>query len=232
MQSMEGTKGWARLGGWMGIAWPVLFVAIIAVAGLIGPETHSAAEELAALGSPGSRRAEMFMTMLMAAAGLLGMGWCAGLNKLLQSGRPSRSGTLAMTFGVTGFAILAAMIVVQGSVFAGLGEQFGKLTSETERSAAVAIFRALRRVDLGLDFTWDIFISAAMILFGVSMLRNPHFGKVWGISGILIAGFLFSRDIWSAPHPSDPDLSFFALLWIAAVAIQMLRRAAKLDGPG
>ena len=192
---MEGTKGWARLGGWMGIAWPVLFVAIITVAGMIRPATHSAPEELSALGSPGSRRAEMFMTMLMAAAGLLGMGWCAGLNKLLQAGRLSRSGTLAMTFGVTGFAILAAMIVVQGSVFAGLGEQFAKLTSEADKTAAVASFRALRRVDLGLDFTWDIFISASMILFGVVMLRNPHFGRVWGISGIPIAGFLFSRDV-------------------------------------
>jgi hypothetical protein len=46
---------------WMdGVAWPVLFVAIIA-------------EERAAPGSPGSRRSEMFMTMLMAAAGLLGI---------------------------------------------------------------------------------------------------------------------------------------------------------------
>ena len=42
------------------MAWPVLFVAIIA-------------EERAAPGSPGSRRSEMFMTMLMAAAGLLGI---------------------------------------------------------------------------------------------------------------------------------------------------------------
>jgi len=220
------------VGGWMGIAWPVLFVAIITVAGMIGPATHSAPEELSALGSPGSRRAEMFMTMLMAAAGLLGMGWCVGLNKLLQAGRLSRSGTLAMTFGVTGFAILAAMIVVQGSVFAGLGEQFGKLTSDAEKSAAVATFRALRPIDFGLDFTWDIFISASMILFGVAMLRNRHFGRVWGISGIPIAGFLFSRDVWSAPHPSDPDLSFPALIWIAAVGIQMLRRGAKLDESG
>jgi hypothetical protein len=228
---MERVKGWARLGGWIGIAWPLLFVAIITVAGMIGPETHSPAEELAALASPGSRRAEMFLTMLMGAAALLGIGWCVALNELLQAGRLSRSGTLAMTFGVAGFAILAAMIVVQGSVFAGLGEQFGKLTSEAEKSAALATFRALRRIDMGLDFTWDIFISASMILFGVSMLRNPHFGRAWGISGILIAGFLFSRDVWSAPHPSNPDLSFLALIWIAAVGIQMLRRARKVSDP-
>jgi len=127
-----GNQGLGAVGGWMGIAWPVLFVAIITVAGMIGPATHSAPEELSALGSPGSRSA-MFMTMLMAAAGLLGMGWCAGLNKLLQAGRLSRSGTLARTFGLTGFAILAAMIVVQGSVFAGLGGQFGNLTSDAKK---------------------------------------------------------------------------------------------------
>ena len=224
---MEQTKGWVCLGGWMGIAWPVLFAAIIVVAEMIGPQTHSAAEELAALGTPGSRRLDMFMHMLFGMTGLLGIGWCVGLNKLLQAGRPSRSATLAMIFGVAAFSIMAAMVVVQGSVFAGLGEQFGKLTSEVDKSAAVNTFRALRRIDIGLDFTWDIFISWSMILFSVSMLRNVHFGRLWGISGILIAGFLFSRDLWSAPHPSDPDLSFLALIWIAAVGIQMLRRAAQ-----
>jgi hypothetical protein len=65
-------------------------------------------------------------------------------------------------------------------------------------------------------------------IFSVSMLRNPNFGRVWGISGILIAGFLFSRDVWSAPHPSDPGFSFLALIWIAAVGTQMLRRAEKV----
>ena len=171
----------------------------------------------------------MFMHMLFGMTGLLGIGWCVGLNQLLQAGRPSRSGTLAMIFGVAAFSIMAAMIVVQGSVFAGLGEQFGKLTSEPDKSAAVGTLHALRRIDLGLDFTWDIFISWSMIMFGVSMLPNLHFGKLWGISGILIAGFLFSRDLWSAPHPSDPDLSFLALIWIGAVGIQMLRRARKVS---
>jgi len=71
-----------------------------------------------------------------------------------------------------------------------------------------------------------------MIVFGIAMLRNPHFGRVWGTSGILIAAFLFSRDVWSAPHPSDPDLSFLALIWIAAVGMQMPRRAAKLGQSG
>ncbi len=213
----------------MGIAWPVLFITIIVVAGMIGPPTHSAAEELAALAAPGSRRLDMFMHMLVSIIGLLGIGWCVGLSKLLQASGPSRSATLAATFGVAGFVILAAVSVVQGSVFAGMGEQYAKLTSDADKNAAVAMFRALRRIDLGLDFTWDIFISSSMILFSVSMLRNLHFGKLWGIGGLLIAAFLFGRDLWSAPHPSDPDLSFLALIWIAAVGIQMLRRVGRVS---
>lgn len=213
----------------MGIAWPVLFITIIVVAGMIGPPTHSAAEELAALATPGSRRLDMFMHMLVGMTGLLGICWCVGLSKLLQASGANRSATLAATFGVAGFAILAAVSVVQGSVFAGMGEQYVKLTSDADKNAAVAMFRALRRIDLGLDFTWDIFIASSMILFSVSMLPDTCFGKLWGASGILIAGFLFGRDLWSAPHPSDPDLSFLALIWIAAVGVQMLRRAGRVS---
>jgi len=49
---MSDARSWARLGGWMGIAWPVLFIVIMMIAGMVGPEAHSSSQELSALGQP------------------------------------------------------------------------------------------------------------------------------------------------------------------------------------
>jgi hypothetical protein len=215
-------RHWARLGGWLGIAWPLLFVVVMIVAGSVGPQTHSAAEELAALSDPRIRHLDMLLHTLIAGVGLLGIGWCLGLYRVLQAERPTRSATIAAVFGVVGFSILAAMLLVQGSVFAGMGEQFTKLTTDADKNAAVAMFRAVRWVDLGLDFTWGIFISWSMILFGITMLGSRRFGKLWGLAGIVIAVPLFAMDVWNAPHPAEPDLGPVSFIWFVAVSVKML----------
>lgn len=226
---MELARKWARLGGWLGITWPCLFIGIMIAAELVGPKTHSAAEDLLAWTDPHNRRVDMLLHTFGGFVGLLGIGWCLGLNEWLQAERPSLASRLAMAFGIAGFSIATAMLIVQGSVQAGMGEQFAKLPSDAEKIAAVPMLRSLRLVDLGLDFAWDIFIAWTMILFGTAMLRSRHFGKIWGLIGILISGFLFSLDVWSAPNPAEPDLSFLALIWVVAVSIQMVRKS-KADG--
>jgi hypothetical protein len=225
-------RKWARLGGWLGIAWPCLFVAVMIAAEMIGPKTHSAAEDLVALANPHNRRIDMLLHTLGGIVGLLGIGWCLGLNEWLQAERPSLASKLAVTFGIVGFSIATAMLIVQGSVQAGIGQHFASLTSDAEKSAAVPMLRNLRLVDLGLDFTWDIFISWTIILFGAAMLRSRHFGKIWGLTGIAISAFLFSLDVWSAPEPAEPDLSFLALIWVVAVGIQMIRSSKLVAGAG
>jgi hypothetical protein len=218
---------WARLGGWLGIAWPLLFVGVMVASSAVGPQTHSLAEELAALGDPRTRHLDMLMHTLMALVGLLGIGWCVGLYRFLQTERPTRSGTIAAVFAVAGFAILMAMLIVQGSVFAGIGEQFSKLTTDAEKSAAVAMCRAVRWVDLGLDFTWDIFIAWSMILFGIAMLGSRRFGRLWGALAIVIAVPLFALDVWYAPRPAEPDLGPVSFIWFLGVSTKMLLYARK-----
>lgn len=229
---MELVRKWARLGDWLGIIWPCLFVGIMIAAELIGPKTHSAAEDLVAWTDPHNRPVDMLLHTFGGIVGLLGIGWCLGLNKWLQAEHPSLASKLATVFGIAGFSIATAMLIVQGSVQAGMGEQFAKLTSDAEKSAAVAMLRNLRLVDLGLDFTWDIFIAWTMILFGAAMFRSRYFGRVWGLAGILISAFLFSLDVWSAPNPAEPDLSFLALIWIVAVSIRMVWKSKMLGGHG
>lgn len=224
---MSQARSWARLGGWLGIAWPILFVAIMIAAGSVGPPTHSVSEELAALGQPHVGHLNMLLHSLLAISGLLGIGWAVALNFVLQSERSSRAATLAATFGVAGFVMVMAMLMVQGSVQTGIAEDFAKLTSDADRAATIAAFRSVRSVDLGLDFTWDIFISWCMILFGAAMLRTRTFGKIWGGLGILIAAILFVRDMQSAPHPARPDISPISFVWFLGVSIKMLLFAGQ-----
>jgi hypothetical protein len=222
---MELARRWALLGGWLGISWPCLFIAVIITAELIGPQTHSAMEDLLAWTNPHNRRIDMLFHTIGGIVGLLGIGWCLGLNEWLQAEKPSILSRLAMVFGIVGFSIATAMLIVQGSVQSGMGEQFAQLTSDAQRSAVVPMLHSLRLVDLGLDFTWDIFIASTMILFGIAMVQTRTFGRYWGFAGILISAFLFSLDVWNAPNPVEPDLSFLALIWVVGVSIQMLRRS-------
>jgi len=227
---MPEARSWARLGGWLGIVWPILFIVVMVAAEMTFPPSHSTAEELAALGQPHVGHLGMLLHSLAAMIGLLGIGWAVALNFVLQSERRSRAATLAATFGVAGFAIVMAMLIVQGSVQTGIAQQYATLTSDADRVATVAAFRSVRWVDLGLDFTWDIFIAWSMILFGTAMLRTRTFGKFWGIFGIVIAALLFELDVRSAPHPAEPDISPISFIWFIGVSIKMLlfsRRAPK-----
>jgi len=219
------SRKWARLAGWFGVLWPCLFLAIVVGAELFLPKAHSTAEDLVTWTNLHNRRMDMLFHTVAAIVGLLGIGWCVGLNEWLQAEKPTILSKLAMVFGIAGFSIFTAMLIVQGSVQSGMGEQFAELTSDAQRNAATAMLRSLRLVDLGLDFTWDIFIAWAMILFGGAMFHTRSFGKYLGVAGILISAFLFSLDVWNAPNPAEPDLSFVALVWVVAVSIQMLRHS-------
>jgi len=228
---MPEVRSWARLGGWMGIAWPALFIVVMVAAEMTYPPSHSTAEELAALAQPRAGHLSMLLHALAAIIGLLGISWAVALNSVLQSGRPSRAATLAAVFGVAGFTVVTAMLIVQGSVQTGIADQFAKLTSDADRTATVAAFRSVRWVDLGLDFTWDIFIASSMILFSVSMLRTRAFGKFWGLIGIVIAGVLFALDMRSAPWPAEPDISPISFIWFIGVSIKMLLFARRQMEP-
>jgi hypothetical protein len=224
---MSEVRSWARLGGWLGIAWPILFVVVMVAAGSLGPQTHSTSEELAVLAQPHIGHMNMLLHSLMAMIGLLGIGWALGLNSVMQSEKRSPVATLAATFGVAGFALVMAMLMVQGSVQSGIAEDFVKLTSDADRAATIVAFRAVRSVDLGLDFTWDIFVAWCMILFGMAMLRTRTFGKFWGGFGIVVAALLFVRDMQSAPHPAEPDISPISFVWFIGVSIKMLLFARR-----
>jgi len=226
---MEDRRSLVSWGGWCGIVFVGIYLGVILLEQFgSAPAAATTRDYLAALGSPSARRQMMLLHFLVAAWGLVGMVWAVGLSRLLTADRPRTSATIAQYFALAGFAIVACMLIVQGAVMAHGGRLFNLAVTEAEQNSLVTAYRHLRIIDQGLDLAWDVYISSAGILFSVAMLSQKQFGKVFGLSGVLIMVVLLAINIWQAPVPPTPDVGPLAGLWVLAVSVQMLRAVKTL----
>lgn len=149
-----------------------------------------------------------------------------GLYHLLLIPVKKVSSLLGAVFSVAGALAVSLMLLVQLSVRMGAREYM--------ENAGVAIIekiqwisRVVDQVQLGLDVSWDVFISLGTILFGLAMFRHPRFGKLMGIAGILIGFLLLFSNLIAFPHPPDAagyfDFGPVMGLWYVVVAILSLR---------
>jgi len=99
----------------------------------------------------------------------------------------------SMIFGVIAGTIVNMMIVVQSAIFI-------TIPNETRAGMGLA-WNGLNMVQLGLDVSWDIYISAATILLGMAMWSHPRFGKIWGIFTMVIGAALFILNVSTFPIP-------------------------------
>ncbi len=128
---------------------------------------------------------------------LLSIFYWYALTSYVAVGRESVAGRLGLVFAVAAFSTLLAMVVVQLAVGSGIGEIARGLDPQIAR----ALRRGLRLVDLGLDVTWDILISAALLLTGVAMRRRAGLGAGWAIPSIAFGIALFALNIATFPWP-------------------------------
>ena len=139
---------------------------------------------------------------------------------LVETGNPVLL-QLATMFNILGAAIFTMMGLVQlaiGYQIQSLPEGIRDLT--TMRTSLVG-------VQLGLDVAWDVFISLGTLLFAISMFRDPRFGWIVGVAGVLIAVALLVLNLWTFPTPPAAknlvDLGPLVGLWYLAVTIMMIR---------
>lgn len=139
-----------------------------------------------------------------------------GLYRLLALNRKSASLQVAVVSNAIAGALVTAMLMVQLAVRAG-----GRASVDD------FLWTKFRRVDLGLDVAWDVYIVLGTFLFAWNMLRHPRFGRIFGGIGALLAVGLAVLNLATFPTPPANaglfDLGPLVALWYAAVSVQLLR---------
>jgi hypothetical protein len=186
---------------------PARLALIAGVAGLLADVTY-----VLALALPHGNAAGPFVASLF---GPLIAGMSVTLYLFLATERATFAGLLAAIFNVVAGGLVTAMLLVQVSV------------DEVEASLSPAVNDALEHVEFGLDLSWDVFLVAGTILFGCAMIANRRFGRVLGVSGIIVAVALYALNFATFPEPPASsglvDLGPLIGLWYAAVSVQALR---------
>ena len=106
----------------------------------------------------------------------------------------------AIIFGIIAGTLVNLMIVVQSAIHitipAGARESLG------------LSYTGLNMVQLGMDVSWDIYLSVATIFLGLVMFSHPRFGKIWGVITLLIGIGLLALNLATFPIPPADAGSF------------------------
>lgn len=136
----------------------------------------------------------------------------------------------ATIFGIIAGTLVNLMIVVQSAIH---------LTIPADaRESLVLAYAGLNMVQLGMDVSWDIYLSIATILLGLVMFSHPRFGIIWGVITLLIGAGLLSLNLATFPIPPADAQSYdlgpvsgLLYLFVALRVLTSLRWVdAKLHG--
>lgn len=221
---MEREQRIIKLGGQCGILGVLLYIASQAANALL-PQSNTTQEFLALMGDHYYGRLSLGLHFLFAAAVMLWIVAFLGLKRLLSSERPNFALTVGTLFGIIACAIMAQMMIIQGSVMVRMGRAFAAATDEAQRQNTIALYKGLRYIDYGMDLAFDTFFFSAWILLAFGMLRHHRFGRMFG--GIGLAFFVIAAifNLQAAPDPPLFDIGPIAAFWVLAVYIQMVRSA-------
>ena len=146
-----------------------------------------------------------------------------GLYQFMQLHKKSVSIQIAVVSNIIAGVILGIMLIVQMALKFPLVDYL----KSSNDNAVQELVSWIWKIDLGLDVTWDVYIVLGTFLFAVCMLRHPRFGKLIGLTGILIAGVTLAFNVITFPDPPSEsgllDPGPFVGLWYLAVTIQIMR---------
>lgn len=150
----------------------------------------------------------------------------AGMRELLALERRGPVVDVAALFGVAAGVTVLIMLTVQQSIFALSARALAAAGEGPDADAIKRAREGLNSVHLGIDVAWDVLIAAAVVLFGIAMLRHPRFGRLFGAIGIALGTLLLGFNLWYFPVPpanaESIDWGPFVALWmLAAFALQL-----------
>jgi hypothetical protein len=176
----------------------------------------------------------MVVTVALAAAfGPLLSVACLGLYHFIATFRKTVSLQIATIFIVVAGAIVNTMMVVQMTLREFMrAEVAGAADAETSHLLETA-YLAADKVQLGLDVSWDFYVSVGTILLAFNMIRHPRFGRIIGSLGVLIGAALLGFNLYTFPTPpaeaGSIDLGPLLGLWYLAVTIMLARSIGWLE---
>jgi hypothetical protein len=172
--------------------------------------------------------------VLAAAMGLLLSLASIGLYQMLKIYRKTVKLQIAVLFNVIAGVILNLMFMVQLTVREFMQGYIVQATNEYAKETYQMIWKSVDKVQLGMDLSWDVYLSVGTFLFALSMLSHPRFGKIFGWLGISFALLLISFNFISFPvPPGEAGLIDFGPaigLWYLAVAIRILFSMKWVEG--
>jgi hypothetical protein len=169
----------------------------------------------------------IIITALLAAAmGLLLSLASIGLYQVLKLHRKTVKLQIAVLFNIIAGVLLNLMFMVQLTVREFMKGYIDQATNEYAQETYEMIWKSVDKVQLGMDLSWDVYLSVGTFLFALSMLTHPRFGKIFGWLGMSFALLLLYFNFISFPvPPGEAGLIDFGPaigLWYLAVALRIL----------
>jgi len=225
---MENNKNIIKSGGVCGIVGILIFFGIAVILEQFYWQkipAKTTGDALRLFGSTPHSQVTMGGHFLVGFAAILFLVAFLALMKILESEKPAPSARIGGLFGIIACPIMVIQMLVQGTLMVRLGRMFVAATDEAQRQSIVILYGGLRNFDIGIDLAFDSFFFAAWILLCLAMLRNRHFGKMFGVIGLALFIITAVLNIAAAPNPPNFEMAPIVSFWVLAVYIQMLRSA-------
>lgn len=157
---------------------------------------------------------------------LLGIG-LVGMRELVALERPGPLVDAGALLGFAGGVTLLIMLTVQQSIFSLTARAIARAGESPDADVLRRVREGLNSVQLGIDVAWDVLIGAAVVLFGLAMLRHPRFGRAFGGIGVALGVVLLAFNLWYFPVPPGESGSIdwgpFVALWMLVAFVLQLR---------
>jgi len=134
-------------------------------------------------------------------------------------------------FNIVGTALVTLMLVVQQTSFAFHNEFKTQERGSVSDDQLWWMFREVNAIQLGMDMTWDIFISIGTLCFALAMWKHPVYGRVIPILGALVSVMLLASNMVYFPAPpadkGSIDFGPFVASWYTVITIFSLARRRR-----
>jgi hypothetical protein len=159
--------------------------------------------------------------VVVSAFPILGIMASYAICNFIAAERDGAANRIALVFASAAFATLLAMLLVQLVVVSGMAE----IARDLDAATAKVIQRALRMVDFGLDVSWDLLMSTALIFWGFALRKRSGFGPGWAFPSMVLGGLLIVLNVATFPWPPGSHGSFdmgpVAAIYILALNIRL-----------